>query len=485
MALAVFGLAWLLYASSRDALGKHLLDLTNLQYAAMGQKPDPTIASEAAKATASFSVGRVGLALLLLLASVGLVALTLSGYLRSSRAKVGGVLFVGLMIADLLPVGQQWVVTVNWKEKYESNSVLEFLRQRPYEQRVMLFPLNYVDLRRLPREVTPLVQQFLMFAQQLYYTEWTQHFFQYYNVQSLDIVQEPRVAADKAAYEAVMLSSPLRRWELTNTRYLLGPTVFLDFLNQQFDAARNRFRIGLQFDLAAKPGADASGPRAEQITTGISTNGQLAVFDFTGALPRAKLYSNWKVSTNDPAKLHEWVKEIQSRLPPGMAEMGRALAAQGTTDLATLKELADGSFDPAQTVLLPGPIATPAGTNQSVGAVNFVSYAPKHIVLKARTKSPAVLLLNDKYDPNWRVLVDGQSAPLLRCNYIMRGVQVPPGEHQIEFHFAPSLIGLYVSLAALVLGAALLGYLAVPSPRRNNGPTLPTATPENRTMRRK
>jgi len=72
-----------------------------------------------------------------------------------------------------------------------------------------------------------------------------------------------------------------------------------------------------------------------------------------------------------------------------------------------------------------------------------------------------VLLLNDKYDPNWQVLVDGKAAPLLRCNYIMRGVYLEPGEHAIEFHFKPSVNALYVSLSAIGLGLVLLVVLKV------------------------
>lgn len=466
-ALAVFGLAWLIYATSRDALERHVADLTNLQYAAMGQKPDAMAVAESAKATASFSIGQAGRALLFSVLAVALVGLILSGYFRGSRVKIGSALLFIFLIADLLPIGHQWVVSVNWKEKYESNSIIEFLRPRPYLQRVALFPPNYVDLRRLPRELMPRLQQYQFFVS-LYGSEWTQHLFPYNDIHTLDIVQEPRVATDKAAYESVLLSSPLRRWELTNTRYLIGPTLFLDLLNRQFDAGSNRFRVAAQFDLAAKPGADASGPRAEQITTTISTNGQLAVFDFTGALPRAKLYSNWKVSTNEPAKLREWMKGIQTNAP---ADWSPALAAQSDTDLATLHELVDKSFDPAQTVLLSEPLPIQPGTNQNPGEVKFESYAPKHIVLKARADSPAVLLLNDKYDPNWQVRVDGQPAPLLRCNFMMRGVQVPAGEHQIEFHFAPPLTGLYVSLVALLLGAGLLGFVALSPQRPSPGGT--------------
>lgn len=462
LALGAFGLAWLLYASSRGALERHLVELTDLQYQAQGAKADQLAAADAAKATAAYSVRQVGRTLLFLVPAVGLVALALSGYFSGRRAKIGGALVVGFLVVDLLPVNRHWIRTPNWKEKYETNSVIEFLRQRPYQQRVAHFQAErYVDLRRLPPEMAPMVQQYSFFAQ-LYGAEWTQHLFQYYNIQTLDIVQEPRVATDKAAYEAVMAFAPLRRWELTNTRYLLGPTMFLDFLNQQFDAGRNRFRIALQFNLAAKPGA--AGQRPEEITTVISTNGALALFDFTGALPRAKLYSNWKVSTNDPARLQEWVKGIQPRVPK---DMGDALAAQSVADLATLHELAEPAFEPARTVLLAEPLPVQPGTNQNLGEVKYESYAPKHIVLSAKATEPSVLLLNDKYDPNWKVTVNGQPAKLLRANFIVRGVFLDkPGEHRVEFKFQPPLIGLYISLAAVFVGLALLGYLIVAERKR-------------------
>jgi hypothetical protein len=279
------------------------------------------------------------------------------------------------------------------------------------------------------------------------------------------VVQEPRVPQDKAAYEAVLaFASPLRRWELSNTRYLLGPAAFLDSMNQQLDAGKARFRIAKRFDLAAKPGVDPSVPQLEQVTTVISTNGQLAVIDFTGALPRAKLYTNWKVCTNSPTALQDWVKPIQQRVPRDMAN---ALAAQSPTDLATLHELTDPAFDPLQTVLLAEPLPLAPATNANPGAVRFASYAPKHIVLEAKATAPALLLLNDKFDPNWRVTVNGQPAKLLRANFIVRGVYLPAaGEHRVEFKYQPPLGGLYVSLATVVVALGLLGYVGFASWRR-------------------
>src|SRR5262249_38542041 len=110
------------------------------------------------------------------------------------------------------------------------------------------------------------------------------------------------------------------------------------------------------------------------------------------------------------------------------------------------------------------PPETTTTTNQNAGTVDFVSYAPKDILLRVKATNPSVLLLNDRFDPNWEVLVDGRRETLLRCNYIMRGVQVPTGEHAVEFRFVPSVTWLYVSLAAIVIGLGLIGFLAIVRP---------------------
>ena len=146
-------------------------------------------------------------------------------------------------------------------------------------------------------------------------------------------------------------------------------------------------------------------------------------------MPRAKLYSNWQVNTNDEA---------------------------------TLKTLADNKFDPQQTVMVATPLpAAPAAnpTNENSGTVEFKSYKPAAIVFDTKSDSASVLLLNDKFDPNWQVLVDGKPAELLRCNFIMRGVCLPPGAHTVEFRFTLPSKPLYVTLTAMGTGVFLLGLL--------------------------
>jgi hypothetical protein len=201
-------------------------------------------------------------------------------------------------------------------------------------------------------------------------------------------------------------------------------------LNQQLDPAKQRFRIVATFAIEPKPGI--SNPTSyDELTAVVVTNGPYAVFEFTGALPRAKLYGNWQVSTNDQE---------------------------------TLKELASAGFDPEQKVLVADPLPAPAPAStadQGDAKVNFVSYAPKDIVLHAEAARPTVLLLNDRFDSNWKVSVDGKPEKVLRCNFLMRGVYLQPGSHSVEFRFAPPIDMLYVSVAAVSVAVLLLGFLAL------------------------
>jgi len=65
-----------------------------------------------------------------------------------------------------------------------------------------------------------------------------------------------------------------------------------------------------------------------------------------------------------------------------------------------------------------------------------------------------------KYDPYWRVTVDGKPAALLRCNFLMRGVFLPAaGDHTVVFDFSLPHRPLYVTIAAFLTGIVLSGFL--------------------------
>jgi TRAP-type C4-dicarboxylate transport system permease large subunit len=406
---SVFG--WLIFASEKNSFVGYLKK--------MGF-PDDAMANQ----IAAFSLGQAGWFLLLLTVSLLLVTFAIAGYFSGPRARLGGVLLGAFLIFDLGRADLPYVIHWDYKQKYEVgtlNPIVEFLRQKPYEHRVAALPFRAPEGMEL--------------FDQVYRIEWMQHHFPYYNIQCLDWIQMPRLAEDLKTYLEALSprgtpeSAPLfaRRWQLSNTEYLLGPAGYLDVMNQQLDPVQKRFRILQRFEIAPKPGI-LQPQRLEELTAVPDANGRYALFDFTGALPRAKLYSNWQVNTNDSANL---------------------------------KTLADLNFDPAKTVLISTPQKDlPASaTNENSGTVTFRSYAPKKIVFDANASTPAVLLLNDKYDPNWRVTVDGAPAKLLRCNFLMRGVAVPSGQHTVEFDFALPNKPLYITLAAFGMALLLCGLL--------------------------
>jgi hypothetical protein len=448
--LAVIGsmLGWLIYSMEKPGLVRYLQKVGF---------PDEDMAKE----IAAFSIGQVGWFIMIFALAVGLCTLIIAGVFAGQRAKLGGILLGALLVMDLGRANLPYIIHWDYKQKYEVgslNPIVDFLRNKPYEHRVAF---------GLPRpSSTP--PQFELFDE-LYSIEWAQHHFPYYNIQSLDKIQMPRMPADLEAFEGALrigirqdssgqwtldpetFPRVGRLWELTNTRYLLGPAALLDLFNEQFDPGRQRFRIVQRFTIALKPGVNEFHQRLEELTAVPKDNGDYALIEFTGALPRAKLYSNWQVSTND---------------------------------VATLKTLVSTNFDPWQMVLvstpLPGvPVANATDQNSSTvdfkryvpddpvfkGKINGLwkqsgyCYAPKDIMFDVKTTPPSVLLLNDRFDSHWCVLVDGKPAELLRCNFIMRGVYLTPGQHTVEFKFSLPKGPFYVTLTAIVVGLCLVGYL--------------------------
>jgi len=444
--IAAFGvsfLAWLIYISQKANM---------VQYLEKVGFPDPGVA----QGLTSFSIGQVGWFLVFLAAAVVLVILTIAGVFSGKRAALGGFLLGALLVIDLGRANLPWIIHWDYKQKYDiakdnssdsTNPIINFLRDKPYEHRV-----------------TDLHSDTLF--EEVYRIEWMQHHFPYYNIQCLDVIQSPRVSSDLAAYDMALAPTPeasylvARRWQLSNTRYLLGPAAYVDSVNDQLDPSQRRFRIVQRFNIVPKPGVDVEKLQeafqhgqfyGEQLTAVPDNNGEYAIFEFTGALPRASLYTNWQTNS---------AEDLKNFSDKGLNDKDSMVFNHaGTNGFLTLKKLMAPDFNAEQTVLLEAPLAEASpnhSTNGTSGTVDFKSYSPKQIVLNANAAGPSVLMLNDRFDPNWKVFVDGAPAQMLRCNYIMRGVFLTPGSHTVEFQFALPHKPLYITLIAIFLGVFLL-----------------------------
>ena len=122
-------------------------------------------------------------------------------------------------------------------------------------------------------------------------------------------------------------------------------------------------------------------------------------------------------------------------------------------------KLPDGRpYEPSQVALVETPLNFKVEKPDSAATAKVINLADTKLEIKTNSASPAFLVLSDIYYPGWRVKIDGKTTKIFQTNYILRGVQVPAGEHIINFEFKPVSfhIGVGISGAALFL----LGYLA-------------------------
>lgn len=140
-----------------------------------------------------------------------------------------------------------------------------------------------------------------------------------------------------------------------------------------------------------------------------------------------------------------------------------------------LDRIASASFNPRSVAYVmedPGLSLDPVlPTNR----VEVTHLGLQDLSLSVTSSGRNLLFLSETWYPEgWKAYVDGAEVPILRLNYLFRGVVVPPGEHTISMRFEPRgfAVGKQLSLWSnlLVLGTlAALGAMAVS--RRKRGET--------------
>lgn len=131
--------------------------------------------------------------------------------------------------------------------------------------------------------------------------------------------------------------------------------------------------------------------------------------------------------------------------------------------------LAIATIDPARTAVIDTSKYAAAGGAleiDSTATITLVHNKPKnsdYLKYEYSSAKPSWVVFSEvHYEPDWRAYIDGEPAGYVRANYILRAMQVPAGQHTIEFkNEAPRFnkldnIGLVVSIITLLaMGCAI------------------------------
>jgi hypothetical protein len=175
-------------------------------------------------------------------------------------------------------------------------------------------------------------------------------------------------------------------------------------------------------------------------------------------------------SDDDPSGVGYELVEV-----PGWEPLASAVPAWRVVDgpREALRAVLEPGFDPAAVAMLeedPGIRPGPAGPP---GAASLEEATPEDLRLRVEAPGPRIVVIRTNHDRYWEATVDGRPAPLLRVDFLLMGVPVPPGHHEVRLVYRDPWIGRGLALSALAwalwAGAAL-------SARRREGRARPEPT---------
>ena len=120
------------------------------------------------------------------------------------------------------------------------------------------------------------------------------------------------------------------------------------------------------------------------------------------------------------------------------------------------------SFDPRGEAVVHEEFRSVIGSDAFTksGTIKLTQYTPNALNYTSQSDSDQFAVFSEVWygpDKGWNLYIDGQPAPLLRANYILRAAKIPAGTHEIEMRFEPesyakgSSIALISSILSLLL----------------------------------
>lgn len=197
-----------------------------------------------------------------------------------------------------------------------------------------------------------------------------------------------------------------------------------------------------------------------------------ATQDYLGGFSRDGVNSFWLRNAMDLEIGHPALWEAMARQP--VAYLADSIIAHGSYRSEEVSPIRDSGL----VVLMPEQAAPDAQGRTARDVISVSAFDRNTFTVECRTAGPRLLVLQQSHYPGWEVCIDGAPSPLLNVNIAAMAVEVPVGEHTVEFRYrkpivpwllAISLMGFFgllfavarphrLSLAASVILAGMTGW---------------------------
>ncbi|MEX0772388.1 MAG: YfhO family protein [Balneolales bacterium] len=149
-----------------------------------------------------------------------------------------------------------------------------------------------------------------------------------------------------------------------------------------------------------------------------------------------------------------YVLENENVLPKAFFVDSLAYAA---TPQEAMDAINEPGFDPSSYAVLETDQRFNVGTDPDA-EVNVTHYDARRITMETQRDTDGFLVLSEVYYPDgWQAFIDGEEVDIITTNFILRGIAVPAGDHEIHLEFTPRshFVGSQISWVANLLLIAI------------------------------
>jgi uncharacterized membrane protein YfhO len=101
----------------------------------------------------------------------------------------------------------------------------------------------------------------------------------------------------------------------------------------------------------------------------------------------------------------------------------------------------------------------------STASIQLVQNKNDEITYKAKTNAKQLAVFSEiYYKDGWKAYINDKETPIVKVNYVLRGLVVPAGDHTIKFEFKPASITSakkIAGIASILLWLSLVACIAL------------------------